>query len=192
MMKNSRMPQRDIYILLIRSGSFFSRIIHTATKEEFTHVSVGMESDCTEFYSFARRYTRLPLPAGFVKESLDTGLMAKSKSAPCALYRMTVPEHTYRHMRRRFKKMLSCKKAFRYSIIGTFFCFFGKAYRRENKYFCSQFVAETLSNAGALKLTKQPELYHPVDFESIPGMKLCYRGTLGELSRIRRCLPAGN
>lgn len=176
---------RDIYILLVRTGSVFSRVIHTATKEEYTHVSVGMLSDCTEFYSFARRYTNYPLPAGFVKESIDSGMMAKSAQAPCALYRLTVPAESYHSMRRKFKKMLRKKKNFSYSIIGTFFCFFGIAYKRENKYFCSQFVAETLKEAGALELTKLPELYHPVDFTRIPEGELLFKGTLGELRRNR-------
>lgn len=183
---NEKKETRDIYILLVRTGSIFSRVIHTATKEEYTHVSVGMLSDCTEFYSFARRYTRSPLPAGFVKESIDSGMMAKSAEAPCALYRLTVPASSYRSMRRKFKKMLRSKKDFGYNLIGTFFCFFGIAYKRENKYFCSQFVAETLKEVGAIELTKLPELYHPADFANIPEVTLCYKGTLGEL-RQQRC-----
>lgn len=181
---------RDIFLLLTRSGSFFSRVIHTATKEEYTHVSIGVFNSY-EFYSFARRHTRLPLPAGFVKERLDSGLLAKSTTAPCALYRLTVPEKSYRSISRRIKKMLRKQRAFHYSILGTFFCFFGKSYRRENKYFCSQFVAETLENSGAVKLERLPELYHPVDLMSIPQLELCFKGTLGEL-RENRLAVAGN
>ncbi|MGN1084338.1 MAG: hypothetical protein ACI4QX_05010 [Lachnospiraceae bacterium] len=192
MAKREKQGTRDIYILLVRTQSLFSRVIHTATREEYTHVSVGMLSDCTELYSFARRYTNLPLPAGFVKESIDSGLMAKSKTAPCALYRLTVPVSSYHALRRRFKKMLRKRKHFHYSIIGTFLCFFGIAYKRENRYFCSQFVAEVLKEAGAVRLTKSPELFHPVDFTTLPEMKLCYKGTLGELGHVRHCLPLGN
>lgn len=192
MAKRNKQSTKDIYILLLRSQSLFSRVIHIATKEEYTHVSIGMESDCTQFYSFARRYTNLPLPAGFVQESLDSGLMAKSKSAPCALYRMTIPASSYFSLRRRFKKMLPKQKRFQYSVLGTFFCFFGIEYKRENKYFCSQFVAEALNEAGIIELTKSPALYHPVDFIKLPHLELCYKGTLGGLDRMRYALPAGN
>ena len=188
MKKHENKDTRYIYILLVRTGSIFSRVIHTATREEYTHVSVGMLSDCSEFYSFARRYTKYPLPAGFVKESLDSGMMAKCTEAPCALYRLTVPAKSYHSMKRKFKKMLRSKKDFSYNLIGTFFCFFGIAYKRENKYFCSQFVAETLKEIGAIELTKLPELYHPVDFTKIPEFTLCYKGTLGGLKRQRHTL----
>jgi len=192
MTKKETQGTREIYILLIRTQSLLSRVIHIATREEYTHVSIGMESDCTQFYSFARRYTNLPLPAGFVRESIDSGMMAKSKTAPCALYRISVPESAYYTLRRKFKKMLKKQKRFQYSVLGTFLCFFGIAYKRENKYFCSQFVAETLNEAGLLKLTKSPALYHPVDFIELPQVELCYKGTLGGLGRMRDYLPAGN
>lgn len=172
---------KNVYILLLRSQSFFSRVIHTATREEYTHVSLSMLDECTEFYSFARRYTNLPLPAGFVKESIDKGLMARSKTAPCALYRLSVPAKSYHSMKRRLRKMLRKQKLFRYSVIGTFLCFFKVPYKRENKYFCSQFIAELLCEVGAVKLSKMPELFHPVDFEELPELTLCYKGTLGNL-----------
>lgn len=192
MAKKEAQGTREIYILLIRTQSLLSRVIHIATREEYTHVSIGMESDCTQFYSFARRYTNLPLPAGFVQESIESGMMAKCKTAPCALYRMSVPASSYYTLRRKFKRMLPKQKRFQYSVLGTFLCFFGIAYKRENKYFCSQFVAETLNEAGLLKLTKSPALYHPVDFITLPQIELCYKGTLGGLEQMRDCLPVGN
>lgn len=188
MRKTEQQGTKDIYILLLRTQSLLSRVIHIATKEEYTHVSIGMASDCTQFYSFARRYTNLPLPAGFVQESIECGMMAKSKDAPCALYRLTVSTKSYRALRRKFRKMLPVQKRFQYSVLGTFLCFFGIAYKRRNKYFCSQFVAETLNEVGIMELTKSPELYHPVDFTKLPDVQLCYEGTLGGLEKKRFCL----
>ena len=103
---------RELYILLLRTQSLLSRVIHIATREPYTHVSIGFASDCTQFYSFARRYTRLPLPAGFVHESIETGMMAKCKDAPCALYRMTVPTKSYHAIRRKFKKCFLSRRDF--------------------------------------------------------------------------------
>lgn len=190
-MRKTEQDTKEIYILLIRTQSLLSRVIHIATKEPYTHVSIGMASDCTQFYSFARRYARLPLPAGFVHESIESGMMARCKDAPCALYRLNVSQTSYRAIRRKFKRMLPVQRRFQYSVLGTFLCFFGIAYKRRNKYFCSQFVAETLNEVGAMKLTKLPELYHPVDFAKLPEMELCYEGTLGGLEKKRFCLSAG-
>ena len=160
-MENKNRETRELYILLLRTQSLLSRVIHIATKEPYTHVSIGFSGDCTQFYSFARRYARLPLPAGFVHESIESGMMARCKDAPCALYRLEIPAKSYRAIRRKFKKMLPIQKRFQYSVLGTFLCFFGIAYKRRNKYFCSQFVAEILKKAGAVRLKKKESLYLP-------------------------------
>ena len=175
-MAKKEQETRELYILLLRTTSLLSRVIHIATREPYTHVSIGFSGDCTQFYSFARRYTNLPLPAGFVHESIESGMMAKCKNAPCALYRLEVPEKSYRAIRRKFKRMLPIRKRFQYSVLGTFLCFFGIAYKRRNKYFCSQFVAETLNEVGIM------------DFLKLPEMELCYEGTLGGLAEKRFCL----
>lgn len=61
MAKKTKAGTREIDILLIRTQSLLSRVMHIAARGEYTHVSIGMESGCTQFYSFAGRYPNLPL-----------------------------------------------------------------------------------------------------------------------------------
>ena len=60
------MAERTIYILLTRSGTWFSRLIHFATRDDYTHASIGLDGPNGPFYSFARKYARFALPAGLV------------------------------------------------------------------------------------------------------------------------------
>ena len=46
----------SIYILLTRSGTWFSRLIHLVTSDCYTHASIGLDGPSGPFYSFARRY----------------------------------------------------------------------------------------------------------------------------------------
>ena len=55
------MAERTIYILLTRSGTWFSRLIHLATQDRYTHASIGLDGPDGPFYSFARKY-RWPCP----------------------------------------------------------------------------------------------------------------------------------
>lgn len=55
---------RTIYILLTRSGTWFSRLIHLATADSYTHASIGLDGPIGPFYSFARKYSHFALPAG--------------------------------------------------------------------------------------------------------------------------------
>ena len=36
------MEERAIHILLTRSGTWFSRLIHLATQDDYTHASIGL------------------------------------------------------------------------------------------------------------------------------------------------------
>lgn len=189
--KNKQILSRDhekVYILLIRTNSLFSRLVHMVTKANYTHASIGMGADCEEMYSFARRYTALPLPAGFVGESVNQGLMAKSPDAPCALYELKISRDSYMEIREQIRFMSERREQLQYSCLGTVFCFFHLAYERENRYFCSQFVASVLEKSGALKLYKPASLYHPNDFTKIKELRLCYQGTLGGLKYHRNAV----
>ena len=54
------MSERTIYILLTRSGTCFSRLIHFATQDRYTHASIGLDGPGGPFYSFARKSSSLP------------------------------------------------------------------------------------------------------------------------------------
>ena len=57
----------SIYILLTRSGTWFSRLIHLVTSDCYTHASIGLDGPSGPFYSFARKYEHFALPAGLVE-----------------------------------------------------------------------------------------------------------------------------
>ena len=51
---------KTVYILLTRSGTWFSRLIHLATDDCYTHASIGLDGPAGPFYSFGRLDGRLP------------------------------------------------------------------------------------------------------------------------------------
>ena len=84
------MEERRIYILLTRSGTWFSHLIYFATRDSYTHASIGLDGPSGPFYSFARKYRHFALPAGLVEEQVTAYRFA----VPCCLYEMTVSEET--------------------------------------------------------------------------------------------------
>lgn len=174
---------RRIYVLLIRTNTIFSRLIGAVTKASYTHASLGVSSDGCEYYSFARRYSHFPLPGGFVRESIWCGLMGKHPKTPCALFSITVSEEIYTRLCERLAYLSDRRKKLKYSLRGTVFCFFHLPVEFRNRYFCSQFVADTLEGAGIISLYKPASLYQPMDFLKHSELFLCYEGTLGGLRR---------
>ena len=80
------MAERTVYILLTRSGTWFSRLIHLATQDSYTHASIGLDGPGGPFYSFARKYRHLALPAGLVEEA---PAVCRAQEMPCRLYALT-------------------------------------------------------------------------------------------------------
>ena len=179
----------SVYILLSRSSTMFSRAIHTATSStgSFTHSSLCIQvGDTPHIYSFARRYPRLPLPAGMIREDSPAGFFARHPETPCALYRLELPDKVSARVLRIVERMFQKHKKYRYSIIGTALCGLDIAHERRYYYFCSQFVADVLEKAGALNLPKEPSLMMPTDYEHMPELQKVYQGPVGVI------LPLGD
>ena len=178
---DKQLKKKTIYIFLVRTDSFFSRVIAFFTNTDFTHASIGFDAECKSLYSFARLQTNRPIPAGFVKESRETGLLALSPNAPCAVFSLKVTEQAYEDIRIQLDKMYENKEKYGYNYLGPFCCFFGIPFKRRNHYFCSQFVAELLERHHAVQLKKPASLYHPRDIEALEGLELVYKGRLSGL-----------
>ena len=147
------MSQRTIYILLTRSGTWFSRLIHFATRDNYTHASIGLDGPDGPFYSFARKYRYLALPAG-------------------------LGEETYLRLRQKLRSMYAQREEYHYSVLGAFACYFNLSLQRRHHYFCSQFVAGLLEDCGAVALPKPPTLLRPADLCGVKGLRPVHQGAL--------------
>ena len=65
---------KKIYIVLTHSGTALSKIIKGFTKDEFSHVSISLDKELNEMYSFGRLNPYNPFWGGFVHEYIDTVL----------------------------------------------------------------------------------------------------------------------
>lgn len=168
------MAEHTIYILLTRSGTWFSRLIRLATQDSYTHASIGLDGPAGPFYSFARKYEHLALPAGLVEEQVTP----RRRAVPCCLYALTVDEAVYRRLQRRLDTMYSQREEYHYNLLGTLACYFNLSLQRRHHYFCSQFVAGLLEDSGAVELPKPPTLLRPADFCRLDGLRPVHRGFL--------------
>lgn len=177
-------PTRTVYLLLTRSETYFSRLIHHFTKGEFTHASIGLEGPRGPFYSFARRDPKRALPAGLIQEHAESGFFSLHPHIPCCLYELEVTEDTYQFICRRLKGMYEHREQYHYSLLGTMACLLGRRFVRRHYKFCSEFVAEVLCESGALELERAPSLTRPMDLCRIERLRPIHRGEVGGLVHI--------
>lgn len=168
----------SIYILLTRSGTWFSRLIHLS--DCYTHASIGLDGPSGPFYSFARRYEHFALPAGLVEERPGV----RNRQIPCCLYELKVSDPVYRRLRRQLSGMYRQRERYHYNLLGALSCYFNHPLRRKNHYFCSQFVATLLEECGAVELWKNPDLVRPADFCRLSALQAVHQGPLDGLMAV--------
>ena len=168
---------RSIYILLTRSGTWFSRLIHLVTSDCYTHASIGLDGPSGPFYSFARKYEHFALPAGLVEERPGV----RNRRIPCCLYELKVSGPVYRRLRRQLSGMYHQRERYHYNLLGALSCYFNHPLRRKNHYFCSQFVATLLEECGAVELWKNPDLVRPAAFCRLSALQAVHQGPLDGL-----------
>ena len=78
------MARQTVYTLLTRSGTWFSRLIHLATQDRYTHASIGLDSPQGPFYSFTRKYEHFALLAGLVEEQVGPRCGKSGVRSPAA------------------------------------------------------------------------------------------------------------
>ena len=165
--------ERKVYLILTDTGTLFTRMIKLYTRKTYNHASLTFDPYFTEIYSFGRKRPRNPFIGGFVKENRHTGLL---KQAKCVIYCCSISEKQYQNMIHYIEQIEEQKDHYRYNLLGLFVIPFNKTLERENRFFCSQFVATVLTKGQVADFAKQPSLMTPYDLQKIPHFQLVYQG----------------
>lgn len=172
-----------IYILLSHSGSMFSKAINICTRGDYTHVSIGLDSDLKELYSFGRLKPNNPLFAGFVKEDIINGTYGRFPHTRCRLYSLKINEIQYKKLQNELERFKKEADKYGYNFLGVISAYFNHPLKRKYNYFCSQFVAELLHKCGIILLDKEPALTAPMDFIDCDQLEFIYEGYLNAYSQ---------
>ena len=86
---------KKIYIVLTHTGTILSKIVRFYTRKKYSHVSIGLDLNLNELYSFGRLNPNNPYKGGFVKEEINKGIFAKFKNTDGAVYSVTITEEQY-------------------------------------------------------------------------------------------------
>lgn len=179
------MGDRQIYVVLTDTGTWFSQIIKLYTGHPLNHSSIALDSDLTELYSFGRKHRLNPISAGFVRERV-VGDLIRSPQRPtnCAIYSCTINESTYKQIYSRIQFMDRNRELYRYNLLGVVGLAFRIRIARKNAFFCSQFVASLFQEHGERLLDKDADYTIPDDFRHCMKLELVYFGDLREATQV--------
>ena len=173
---------KKVYVILTRTGTAPAQLVRLATRAEFTHSSIAIMPCRHSLHSFGRRNLNNFLISGYLHEDADKHVYAKYPDSPCAVYEICVSNEGYKRMADELSAFNKRYDKHKYSFIGAVTTQFGIKKKLKYRYTCSQFVATILNASGEIRLPKHPSLIKPMDFASISGSKLVFRGKIKDLS----------
>lgn len=169
---------RNIYIVLTQTNTVLSLIIKSYTHKEYSHVSIALDENLHEMYSFGRLNPYNPFIGGFVQESPNYGTFKRFSKTKTKIFSLTVSEEQYNQIKKNIMKFSSDKKNYHFNTIGLFAVAFHLHVRRKKYFYCAEFVKYILEHSNVdIQL---PELIKPQDFANIEGSKEIYTGVLHE------------
>lgn len=177
---------KEIYIVLTRSKTLLSNTIYLLSSFDYTHASISFDSNIDEMYSIGRKYTFSSYPAYMKKEYLDKGFFHYHKSAKIGLYSVQVSDSSFIKMKNYVEELFKNNTKLKFSLLGIFYCRIGKAVKRKNKMFCSEFVCSVLKQADEELIDKSPEMCSPMDLLNTKGIKKLYTGKISDLVEIKK------
>jgi len=167
---------KTIYVVITYTGTMLSKVIKMYTKSEFSHVSISMDLELNEMYSFGRLNPYNPIVGGFIHEYIDKGTFKrfyKTKAKICALQ---VTDEQYKEMYDIINEIERDKDNYTFNIPGLFAAGFHKKIGKEKCFYCAEFVKYVIEEAGVnLNL---PDIIKPEDFKDIEEFETIYEGLL--------------
>ena len=167
---------KEIYIVLTHTGTVLSRIIKDYTQDEFSHVSISLDKELKEMYSFGRLNPYNPFWGGFVQEGINFGTFKRFRKTVCKIYSLKITEEQYNNVRGMIEYIKSSKQLQKFNVIGLFAVGFNKRISFENSFYCAEFVKYVLDKSGIEN--NLPELIKPEDFKNIQDLNEIYSGRL--------------
>lgn len=166
-----------IYIVLSQTGTLLSKIIKVYTKAEYGHVSLALDKELNEMYSFGRLNAYNPFIGGFVQEGINFGTFKRFKNTQSEIYSIEVTSEQYNLIKEEIERIKKNKSNYSFNFIGLLCAGVNYRLERKNSFYCAEFVKH-LTDKANLKL-ELPSIIKPIDFKiKIKNKELTYKGAL--------------
>ena len=167
---------RKIYIVLTYTGTILSKLVRGYTGKEYAHVSISLDKDLEEMYSFGRLNPYNPFIGGFVHESIDHGTFKRFYRTKTKIYSMEVNEEQFEKIVEIIDDFNANRETYRFNVLGIFLAAIHLKLKRERCFYCAEFVKYVLDNSDLE--VDLPEIVKPDDFNKIDNLQEIYTGIL--------------
>ena len=169
-----------IYIVLTRTNTVISKLIHTIKHDAYTHAAISLDENFEQMYSFGRRSTYNPFIGKFRKEDLDGGVYNLCPALPGVIIEIKVTGRQYKKAKALIEHFTSKGDVYKYNYMGILHSFLNKPVNSDNRFLCSEFVYHVLRESEVVELGIPRNLVRPQDLLKIPGT-IVYEGDLKKM-----------
>lgn len=170
--------EQNIYIVITQTGTLPSRFLKWFTKKQYNHVSISLDPNLSVMFSFARLHPYNPFIGGFVMESARFGTFKRFPHTKAIVLRIGVEKNVYNALQLRLNEMYASRKRYRYNWSGLFAAALHKCVKKENQYYCSEFVRDLIVEFGIAERADFSDIVQPMDFLETFSKKEIFRGEL--------------
>ena len=143
-----------VFIFLSYTGTNTAKLIKAFTHDPYAHSSLSFDTELTHMISFNGN--------GMVDENIFDSVYKKNASKiRYSLYVYMATADEYDAMRGFVDELLGKRSKLKYNILGLTNFIFGRGSEREDKFFCSEFVASVISAGNDKIFNKKPYMTSP-------------------------------
>lgn len=172
------MQDYKVYIVISQTGTVLSRVLKYVTGAPYNHSSISPYADLRLMYSFGRRNPYNPFWGGFVTESVRFGTFKRFRKTKAEVLELSVTSEQYAALCETLETMVRNREQYRYNYLGVCLAAFRVSHRKENRYYCSEFVKGLLERHAMVEEGALPAITQPIHFEGLPCAEPVFRGVL--------------
>ncbi|MBO5317413.1 MAG: hypothetical protein J6A74_03105 [Oscillospiraceae bacterium] len=139
--------EQFIYVVFSSTPYRIGKTIRRLTRQPFNHVSIALDPQREQMYSFARRFYRLPFWGGFVREN-PSRFHIHGKPALFKVCKLPVTREQYTQMKNRLDDMYQNAGRYLYNHLSVLTTLLRRPVPLRDAYTCVEFCVHCLQELG--------------------------------------------
>jgi len=172
-----------IYVIVSRTPTYIGKIIRRALRQKYNHVSISLDKNLTNMYSFGRLMVDNPLIGGIIKESRKSLSLGTNKIVSSKIYKIPVTNEQYEMVNKKISTLFNDSEGYYYNYLGAIGVFLNLKIKLYKTYICSEFVLEVLKEADLLATDKDISLVTPEEITIMLKDYLIFEGELKDYEK---------
>lgn len=160
--------QYKVFIMLQEHKGAIPALYKFLEGSRYNHASISTDPYLEKFFSFRTKW-------GFCVEHPFNFKKKHKEDIQVSIFEVALNEDNYFKIQESLLEFQSKKGELKFSYLGLVFGFLRIKHKFEQEYYCSRFVAETMTATTDIKLRKESSIYLPSDFKK-ESFKLFFEG----------------